>query len=40
VTDIQPRSETAVHVQWLAVATFTDPDPPDAPKDSEDGERA
>ena len=39
VIDIQPRSDAAVHVQWLAVVTFTEPVPPVAPKDSDDVER-
>jgi hypothetical protein len=39
VIDIQPRSETAVHVQWLAVVTLTEPGPPAAPNDSDDVER-
>jgi hypothetical protein len=38
VIDIQPRSDTAVHVHWLAVVTFTEPVPPDAPKESDDVE--
>jgi hypothetical protein len=31
LTDIQPRSEAAVHEQWLAVVTDTALVPPDAP---------
>ena len=31
VIDIQPRSDTAVHEQWLAAATVTAPVPPAAP---------
>ena len=30
VMDIQPLSDVAVHVQWLAVLTVTELDPPDA----------
>ena len=40
VMDIQALSETAVHVQWLAVVTFTDPAPPDGPNESDDVDRA
>jgi hypothetical protein len=35
---IQPLSETAVHVQWLAAVTLTALDPPEAPNDSDDVE--
>ena len=35
VIDIQPLSEAADHVQWLAVVTFTEPGPPEAPNDSD-----
>jgi hypothetical protein len=38
VIDIQPLSEAAVHVQLAAVVTVTEPDPPDASKESVDGE--
>jgi hypothetical protein len=34
VIDIHPRSETAVHEQWLAADTLTEPEPPGAPRDS------
>ena len=36
VIAIHTLSEVEVHVQWLAVVTFTDPVPPDAPKVSDD----
>ena len=35
VIDIQPLSDTAVQVQWLAVVTLTDAGPPVAPTDSD-----
>jgi hypothetical protein len=38
VMDIQPLSDVAVHVQWLAAVTVTEFDPPDAPKDKDDAE--
>jgi hypothetical protein len=39
VIDIQPLLETADHVQWLAVVTFTEPGPPEAANDSDVVER-
>jgi hypothetical protein len=36
---IQPLSDAAVHVQWLAVVTVTEFDPPEAPNDSDEAER-
>jgi hypothetical protein len=38
VIDIHPRSDAALHVQWLAAATFTELDPPEAGNESDDGE--
>ena len=39
VIDIQPLSDAAVHVHWLAVFTVTEFDPPDAGKDNDDGDK-
>jgi hypothetical protein len=36
--DIQPLSDAAVHEQFAAVETVTEPDPPDASKASVDGD--
>ena len=36
---IQPLSDAAVHVQWLAAVTVTEFDPPAAANDSEEVER-
>jgi hypothetical protein len=36
VMDIQPLSDAAVHVHWLAVFTVTEFDPPDAGNDNDD----
>ena len=38
VTDIQPLSDVAVHVQWLAALTVTELDPPDASNDRDEAE--
>jgi hypothetical protein len=38
VIDIQPRSDVAVHVQRVAAATFTELEPPDAPKERDVGD--
>jgi hypothetical protein len=38
VMDIQPLSDVAVHVQWLAALTVTELDPPDASNDKDDAE--
>jgi len=38
VIDIQPLSDAAVHVQFAAVVTVTEPDPPDASNESVDGD--
>ena len=35
---IQPLSEEAVHVHWAAAVTVTDPEPPDAPNERDEGE--
>jgi hypothetical protein len=40
VMDIQPRSDVAVHVQWLAALTVTELEPPDASNDRDDAESA
>ena len=39
VMDIQPLSDVAVHVHWLAALTVTELDPPDASNDRDDAER-
>ena len=39
VIEIQPRSDVAAHVQWLAVVTVSEPGPPEAPTDSDVAER-
>ena len=38
VIDIQPLSETALHVHWRAVVTLTEAGPPDAPTDNDEVE--
>ena len=38
VMDIQPLSDVAVHVHWLAALTVTELDPPDASNDRDDAE--
>jgi hypothetical protein len=39
VIDIQPRSDAAVQVHRLAVATVTELEPPEAPNERDGGER-
>ena len=38
VMDIQPLSDVAVHVHWLAALTVTELEPPDASNDRDDAE--